>query len=172
MSIEPGAGGEAMSSRMRAVTIVVVVLVVGALLIQVLPVAQRTNPPVTATINWDSPETEALARAACFDCHSNETVWPWYGYIAPVSWLLVRHVDEGRGYVNFSTGEGDSDFDELLEQVEGGSMPPGYYKLMHQAANLNDAQRQQLIEGFQATFAAGGFGGESAESGGESGESG
>ncbi|MBE0690500.1 MAG: heme-binding domain-containing protein [Anaerolineae bacterium] len=132
--------------------IVVAVLVVGALLIQVLPVAQRTNPPVTLTVNWDSPDTEALARAACFDCHSNETVWPWYGYIAPVSWVLINHVEEGRYRLNFSTGQGEADLHDLIDQVEEGSMPPGYYKLMHPAANLSDAQRQQLIAGFRATF--------------------
>ena len=71
--------------------VVLVVVLFG--LIQLVPV-QRTNPPVVAEPPWDSPETRALAVRACFDCHSNETVWPWYAYVAPVSWLVAHDTDE------------------------------------------------------------------------------
>ena len=50
----------------------------------------HSNPPVTAEPNWDSPETRALFKRACFDCHSNETVWPWYAYVAPFSWWTIK----------------------------------------------------------------------------------
>ena len=76
-------------------------LAVGLIAIQLIPV-NRTNPPVTAPIKWDSPTTEALARRACMDCHSNETVWPWYSYVAPASWLVYFDVQEARSRLNFS----------------------------------------------------------------------
>ena len=55
----------------------------------------HVNPPVGAEPSWDSPETRALARQACFDCHSNETEWPAYSTVAPVSWLIQHDVSEG-----------------------------------------------------------------------------
>jgi mono/diheme cytochrome c family protein len=70
---------------------------------QLIPVRPRpTNPPVTGEPAWDAPETRVLARQACFDCHSNETAWPAYASIAPVSWLVQHDVDEGRAALNFS----------------------------------------------------------------------
>jgi cytochrome c551/c552 len=76
-------------------------LVVGLIAIQLVPV-NHTNPPVTAPIKWNSAETEALARRACMDCHSNETVWPWYSNVAPASWLVYYDVVEARSRLNFS----------------------------------------------------------------------
>ncbi len=81
---------------------VVGLLVVLFLAIQLIPV-NRTNPPATAEINWDSPQTQALASQACMDCHSNATVWPWYSHIAPASWLVYYDVQTGRSKLNFST---------------------------------------------------------------------
>ena len=71
----------------------------GLLLIQLVPV-QRTNPPVVREPNWDSVQTRDLMARACLDCHSNETNWPWYAYVAPVSWLVAHDVQEGRATVN------------------------------------------------------------------------
>ena len=62
----------------------------------------QVNPPVGAEPTWDSPETRALAKQACFDCHSNETEWPAYSRVAPVSWLIQHDVSEGRAALNFS----------------------------------------------------------------------
>ena len=62
----------------------------------------HTNPPVTQGPKWDSPETEKLMRGACMDCHSDETVWPWYSNVAPVSWLVQKDVVQGRAYLNVS----------------------------------------------------------------------
>jgi hypothetical protein len=80
-----------------------VVLIGALLLIQLVPYGRdHDNPPVQSEPPWDSPDTRALARQACFDCHSNETEWPAYANIAPVSWLVQRDVDEGRAVLNFS----------------------------------------------------------------------
>jgi hypothetical protein len=75
-------------------------LLVLLLLIQLWPV-ERTNPPVSAPLEAD-PEVVAVLRAACYDCHSNETVWPWYSRVAPLSWQVAHHVEEGREELNFS----------------------------------------------------------------------
>jgi hypothetical protein len=89
--------------KLRIVVLVVIaILVVLFLAIQLVPV-NRTNPAVTTPINWDSPQTEVLARRACMDCHSNETTWPVYSYIAPVSWLVYYDVQRGRSQLNLST---------------------------------------------------------------------
>ncbi|HJV08531.1 MAG TPA: heme-binding domain-containing protein, partial [Acidimicrobiales bacterium] len=81
-------------------------IVVGALLLalQLVPYGRdHTNPPVTAGTSWPTAEGRRLAGAACYDCHSNETKWPIYSFVAPMSWLVQRDVDEGRRKLNFST---------------------------------------------------------------------
>ncbi|MCA9908614.1 MAG: heme-binding domain-containing protein [Anaerolineae bacterium] len=140
-----------MSRRLGIAIVVVVVIALLMVLIGNVATA-HTNPPVTYTIQWDSPETEALARAACFDCHSNETVWPWYSYVAPMSILVAHDVEEGREKMNFSTGHGELEGREMAEQIERGAMPLGIYLPLHPEANLSDAQKAQLIQGLRATF--------------------
>ncbi len=124
-------------------------------LIQFVPFGkQYTNPPVTGEPTWDSPQTRAIAQRACFDCHSNETVWPWYSRVAPVSWLVARDVNEGREKLNFSEWppRDEDEIDELIEVVEEGEMPMPIYLPMHPEANLSTEEKQALIEGFRRTF--------------------
>lgn len=126
------------------------------LLIQVVPFGDRTNPPVTQEPAWDSPRTRELAKRACFDCHSNETVWPWYSYVAPVSWLVLHDVEEGREHLNFSEFDRpQKDAHEAAEQVEMGEMPLPIYLPTHPEARLTDAETQELIAGLKATFGEG-----------------
>lgn len=133
----------------KIILIVLIVAIVGFLLIQIIPLGKdRTNPPVVQEPAWDSPATRELAKGACFDCHSNETVWPWYSNIAPASWLVVRDVQEGRGSLNFSVWyPGDVELDDVQQVLLSGEMPPAQYKLMHAAARLSDAEHQQLLDG-------------------------
>jgi hypothetical protein len=141
-----------MNIRRMLVIAAIVLAVVGVLMVAVGTFAvARTNPPVTTTIQWDSPETEALVRRACFDCHSNETVWPWYTYVAPMAFLISNHVEEGRDNLNFST---DTRFEtrEMRQEIERGNMPLPQYLPLHPEAQLTDAEKQQLIAGLQATF--------------------
>lgn len=114
----------------------------------------HTNPPVSAEPAWDSPQTRALARAACFDCHSNQTHWPWYTSIAPFSWLTQNDVDSGRATLNFSEWDRAQEADEVAEVISDGEMPPWYYGLLHSAARLSDHEKQQLIDGLRATLQA------------------
>jgi hypothetical protein len=124
------------------------------LILQLVPGHARTNPPVRYHVEWNSPQTEKLGRTACYDCHSNETVWPWYSQIAPISWLVVRDVDEGRAKLNFSEGQ-ELEGDEMIEKIQTGAMPPRKYLLLHPEANLNAEQKAQLIEGIRASLGAG-----------------
>lgn len=124
------------------------------LLIQVVPYGRdHTNPPVVAEPQWDSPRTRELASRACFDCHSNETKWPWYASVAPMSWLVQSHVDEGRGELNFSR------FDQeqrhaggAAHELEEGEMPLSGYVLLHPEADLTEQEKAELLAGLRATF--------------------
>ena len=122
--------------------------------IQFVPV-DRSNPPVTREINWDAASTKDLARRACFDCHSNETVWPWYAYFAPVSWRVAEHVEHGREHLNFSEWDrGNEDFEEAKEEVEDGGMPLSDYLRLHPEAKLTEAETTALLEGLARTYEA------------------
>ena len=117
-----------------------VIGIAGALIvfgvIQLIPVS-RTNPPVKSEPVWDSPQTRTLAKDACFACHSNETTWPWYAKIAPVSWLTAHDVSEGRETLNFSEwGQHRANTNEIAEVINEGEMPPWYYTVMHPEAKL------------------------------------
>jgi len=119
---------------------------------QFIPVT-RTNPPVTREVRWDSPATRALAERACFDCHSNLTVWPWYSHVAPMSLLVTSHVVDGRERLNFSEWDHpNAGFDHVNRNVTSGDMPIWNYVLLHRLAKLTPAERQQLLTGLEATF--------------------
>ena len=133
---------------MRAILMGATALVLAFGLMQLVPY-RVTNHRVSAEPRWDSPQTRALVVAACYDCHSNETKTPWYGKIAPVSWWVTNHVDDGRAAVNFSEwdkpqGEGGR---ESARTVRDGSMPPSYYTWfgLHSGAKLTSAQRAQPV---------------------------
>ena len=126
-----------------------------AVFIQLLPFGRNhANPPVTSEPTWDSPKTRELAVRACFDCHSNETVWPWYSNIAPVSWLMQNDVIEGRRVLNFSDWNTTRRVrgGEIIEVSAEGEMPPASYMPLHPKAQLNSNERTDLLQGFQATF--------------------
>ncbi len=145
--------------RRNLVLIVIVIAVLLLLAIQIIPIGSivpalaQTNPPVQSQIVWDSPQTEQLVRGACYDCHSNETVWPAYASVAPVSWLLAHDVNDGREQLNFSVQSADQiDPEELVQQIERGEMPKPIYLPLHPEARLTDAQKQALIDGLRASL--------------------
>ena len=116
--------------------------------IQLVPV-DRSNPPVEDEVPAPA-EVRAVLRRACYDCHSNETTWPWYSRIAPVSWLLAADVREGRKELNYSTW---SRYDakrqakllkESWEEVAEGEMPPSLYGPLHPDATLGEQDRAAL----------------------------
>jgi mono/diheme cytochrome c family protein len=131
-----------------------VVALVVFLLIQFVPYGRsHSNPPITDEPEWDSPRTRALAVGACFSCHSNETKWPWYSNVAPISWLLQRDVDTGRAELNFSEWNREQDeAKDAAESVAEGEMPPLRYALVNSRARLTDAERRDLLRGLRATL--------------------
>jgi cytochrome c551/c552 len=137
----------------RNLGIIVGVLVVLFVVLQLVPV-DRTNPPVVSEPNWDSPQTRTLVKAACFDCHSNETVWPWYSHVAPVKFLIASDVHGGRRAIDFSDWNNRRQrVGEIAEVVNSGEMPPWFYLIMHPNARLSSADKQALIDGLTKTIA-------------------
>jgi hypothetical protein len=122
--------------------------------IQVVPVVPDPgNPPITSEPSWDKPETRALAVRACFDCHSHETVTPWYGKVAPFSWLVRDHIIDARSKLNFSTwDQPQEEAEEAGEVVSEGEMPPGYYTALHGAAVLSRLVRSSMLETLSADY--------------------
>ncbi len=120
-------------------------LVVFAVLSQLIPLS-RSNPPVTFRIEVPQ-EVQAILSRSCFDCHSNETAWPWYSWVAPVSWLVVFDVHDGRRHLNFSTwGEYPKEKQEKLRKeiwktVDEGDMPPFQYLPAHPNARLSEKDK-------------------------------
>ena len=129
-------------------------LVLAFVAIQFVPYGrEHVNPPVAAEPAWDSPETRALARKACFDCHSNETEWPAYSAVAPASWLIQRDVVEGREALNFSEWQKpQKEASEAAEEILEGEMPLRIYQLMHAHARLSAADRERLARGLEKTL--------------------
>jgi hypothetical protein len=153
-------------SQSRSLLLAIVLPVALLLLIQLVPYGRiHTNPPPGIQVAWDSPRTLELARRACFNCHSNETEWPWYSSIAPLSWRIQHHVTEGREKLNFTAFDAASKdmaeaAGEAAETVTKCEMPPQDYLLMHPEARLNAEEKRALVAGFEATFAAFAAGGE------------
>jgi hypothetical protein len=136
---------------MKIVKILGILVIIGLVLfalIQLIPYGRNhTNPAVVQEPNWDA-QTRAIAQKACFDCHSNQTVWPWYSNVAPISWLLYHDVQEGRSHMNFSDwGRMGLSASKIESMIQSGEMPPIQYKLMHPSAKLSDAEKQALVQG-------------------------
>jgi mono/diheme cytochrome c family protein len=141
---------------MKTLRKILIGLVVLFVVIQLVPYGRaHTNPAVTGTPKWDSARTQELFKRACADCHSNETVWPWYSNIAPVSWMVQKHVDDGRRQFNVSvwgTAGTNREARSAANNVRQGSMPEPTYLPAHPEARLTDAEKQDLINGLVATF--------------------
>ncbi|MBU0678654.1 MAG: heme-binding domain-containing protein [Verrucomicrobia bacterium] len=128
-------------NRVRRIkwSVVLLILAVGA--IQLVPV-DRTNPEVETEIATSS-NVHSVLRRACYNCHSNETEWPWYSRVAPISWLVARDVHEGRDNMNFSTwnrltlNEQSVAIRRCWKKVEEREMPPWFYLLPHPEARLS-----------------------------------
>lgn len=141
--------------RPRIFRTLLLILLAAVIVIQFIPV-DRTNPAVTGAITAP-PEVAAILKRSCYDCHSNETVWPWYSYVAPASWLVVEDVHEGREHLNFSTWQSydaqqQADLRrEAWEEVEHGDMPLGNYLTMHSKAKLTEYDQTLIREWAEGT---------------------
>ena len=123
-----------------------------------LPAVQTENPGDLMGSGLVDAEMAGMLKTSCYDCHSNETNYPWYSYVAPVSWLVAKDTREGREELNFSTWQ-DYDMMEKLEklddiaiEVKEGEMPMEIYTTVHSESKLTDEQRQLIVEWAEAAM--------------------
>ena len=138
--------------KMKTITISVVLV---GIAIQFVPYGRdHTNPQIVQEPRWDTPSTRILFMRACADCHSNETKWPWYSNIAPISWLVQYDVEEGREHFNISNWlhQKKNKGDEAAEELREGDMPPLIYLPTHPEARLTLTEKEKLIKGLVNTF--------------------
>ena len=132
--------------------------IVGFALLQ-LTNPTRTNPPAVSDLmvtNAPPPQIAAMLHAACYDCHSSETRWPWYSHIAPMSWLIANDVKEGREHLNLSDWPNDNPtraakrLENMSDEISSGEMPLKKYTRIHADARLTEIQRKELIDWLDA----------------------
>lgn len=147
----PGSG----SPRFLRACLLALAFVLGAL--QLAPAPERFQQPKPEPadpkqfLGADAdvpPGVKAIFRRACYDCHSNATIWPWYSRIAPLSWWIYQHVSEGRNKLDFSQWstlrdaqghvmQSESRLDDICDDVRDGSMPLKSYLPLHPSARLS-----------------------------------
>lgn len=130
------------------------------LVIQSIRIDKTTEPVNPATdfiaLTAANAEVANTLKIACYDCHSNQPTYPWYTNIAPISWWIKHHIDEGSHHLNFSIWgtykekRKNHKLDECVEMIEEVEMPMSSYTIMHGDAKLTDAQKLQLVEFFKA----------------------
>ena len=140
---------------MKKVKQIIYILIGIGILIQFIPVerpAVEKGGYDFVRANQVSADVGKLLNNACFDCHSNQTVYPWYASVAPVSWLVVRDIREGRKHLNFSEWKmlGKKEklkvLDKISEEVDEGEMPMKIYPPLHPEARLSDADRNKIVD--------------------------
>jgi hypothetical protein len=135
---------------MRTLRNVIIILVAVFIAIQFVP-AEQSNPPVTGEIEM-ADSVHAVIKRSCYDCHSNETEWPWYASVAPSSWLVTADVLEGREHLNFSEWQGydlrkqAAMKEEIWEEVDKGKMPLDMYLWLHSEAELSENDEQIISQ--------------------------
>jgi mono/diheme cytochrome c family protein len=140
-----------MNIKYKVISFIVIFIIA----IQFIPYGKdHINPHVIAEPKWDSQKTRELFFLACGDCHSNETKWPGYSNVAPISWLVQYDVNQGRKEFNVSMwgAQKENEGDESAETVEKGEMPPWFYLIPHPEAKLTENETKDFIKGLVATF--------------------
>ena len=131
---------------MRVLKFIILSVVVLFVLAHFIP-AEKTNPLVTQDIQTPD-DVKTILKKACYDCHSNESVWPWYSNIVPVKMMIAKHVVEGRKHLNFSEWDSYNDtkkehkLEETWEEIEKGAMPLSNYIPLHKEAKLSDEEKE------------------------------
>lgn len=140
---------------MKFLRILFILLIAAFVVLQFIGI-EKTNPEFDSSgdfIVMENPPADIaqVLRSACYDCHSNQTVWPWYSNIAPISWMLEEHVVDGRDNLNLNYW---SEFDvedrayvieEMIEEIEEGEMPIPGYLITHSDAKLSETQKEKLF---------------------------
>lgn len=116
------------------------------------PAVVAENPADLIENNQIPQEVSTLLQTSCYDCHSNQTVYPWYSYIYPVSDFLYKHVEEGREELNFSEWETMKKrtrirkLNDIAEEIEDGKMPLKSYERLHPSASLTEGQKERIMD--------------------------
>jgi hypothetical protein len=131
-------------ARVKKVLIGLVVLAVAIQIYQ----PKRTNLPVVPSKGLQAhvmvpPQVESVLERSCYDCHSSSTVWPWYSYVAPASWLVADDVNGARRHINFqdweaqeSPAEANEHLGLICEEIKKSDMPPLQYRIIHRNSVL------------------------------------
>ena len=141
---------------MKFAKVIIILLVLGIIAIQFFPSGIPGNKPENdrniVNSGLVSDPVSGLLRNSCFDCHSDQTKLPLYSRVAPVSWLLANHINEGKEHLNFSEWEGYGKsekigrLEDIKDEVESGGMPLKSYLLMHPKAKLNPEEVTLLVD--------------------------
>jgi len=132
-------------TKSRLIFIGVLLVLIG---IQYIPV-EKSNPPALSDIETPMA-VKIVFTKSCYDCHSNETKWPWYSKVAPISWLVAEDVNEGRKHLNFSdwerytTDKQHKLLQDIIEEIESDEMPLGAYTVLHPGARLDEMKKELL----------------------------
>ena len=116
---------------------------------------KRENPPVKAEVNVDE-KLKNIFKKSCYDCHSNETTWPWYAYVSPVNYLISYDVEDGRRHLNFSDWENYETrrkirkLNEIKEELEADAMPITSYVLLHPSTSLEISEKELILSWVKA----------------------
>lgn len=139
---------------------ILIILLIALIVLQFFQI-DTTNPKVEVSKDFLKTQNTPAAiasviKTSCYDCHSNETVYPWYTKIQPGGWFLKGHIDEGREELNFSEftdyelKRQDHKLEECIEYIEKDEMPLGSYTLLHRKAKLTDEQKKNVIDYFKS----------------------
>jgi hypothetical protein len=141
---------------MKMLKIIIWIIIAIIIVIQFIP---ASYPEVIAENDNDLMKNNAIPqdismilKNSCYDCHSNETHYPWYSYVAPVKWLVIRDVRLGRNGLNFSewerlkSREKISLLSDMAEEVDAGNMPMPIYTLLHRSASLDEDQKKLMAD--------------------------
>ncbi|REE25472.1 heme-binding protein [Winogradskyella pacifica] len=141
---------------MRIVKIIALVLLVAFVGIQFVPTERNQNESVPATdfmlVNDIPKNIENKLKTSCYDCHSNNTQYPWYNKIQPAAWFLEDHITEGKSELNFSewgllsNRRKASKFRSIIKQIESGEMPLDSYTLIHKDAEFSEEDKTTIIQ--------------------------
>ncbi|BBM81768.1 heme-binding domain-containing protein [Candidatus Uabimicrobium amorphum] len=137
--------------KAKRILLILFVVFVVMIIASYFAAGEHSNPEITNTVEWDSPQTKKYFYAACADCHSHETKWPWYSHFAPISQMIIDHVESGRNRFNISVRKMGRSKEAVVE-IESGNMPLPEYIDMHSEAVLTTEQKKEFIEGLKKTF--------------------
>jgi hypothetical protein len=143
--------------RLKKILLFVISGLFGVFLILQFFRPEMNNPPFNPDDTIEaklqvSPQVKEIFARSCNDCHSNQTVWPWYSNVAPMSWKMAEHINDGRKEVNFSTWaqydtkQQERKLDKICDQITDGEMPEWSYTLIHWNAKLSEADKKLICE--------------------------